>query len=235
MIRWPLHALLAVVLVTACAKPPPEPLPLPREVLRYVLEPGDVLNVQVFNTEELTQEVPIRPDGRISFAPLGELEAAGLTIEALDANITEGLQAYFNDPQVTVFLRKFANENVYVGGEVREPGIVALRGERMTSVMAVFDAGGFKDSARLTQVLVLRDRGEGVSDTIVLDVKRVLNGATPDLLLQPYDVVFVPKSRIAKVNLFVEQYIKRVLPFSLVASANYTVVNDPRGAAVITP
>jgi protein involved in polysaccharide export with SLBB domain len=223
-VGWLVGSIAIASLVTgACAKPRSAQLPTPREVLDYRLERGDVLGIRVFDAPELDQQVPIRPDGRISVAPLRDLQAAGLTIEELDTAITEGLAQYFKEARVTVFVREFANRNVYVGGEVDHPGLVPLQ-SGMTSVMAIFHAGGFRETAQTTNVVVLREGEEGKEEVIEINLKRVLNDALPDLVLEPYDVVFVPKSKIASVNLFVEQYIKRVLPLSLMGSANYTRV-----------
>lgn len=221
--RRTLVSLAVLSLVAACAKPPTVPPP-PREVLEYSVEPGDLLEIKVFGAPELDQEVQVRPDGRISFSPLGELDAAGQTPSALDAALTEALSRDFSGPEVTVFVKKFVNQNVYVGGEVDHAGIIPIQ-ERMTSLMAIVRAGGFLDTAQTSNIVVLRDGAEG-REVHIVDARRVLRGESPDLILAPYDVVYVPLSIISRVDLFVDQYIRRVLPFTLVSGANYSYVND---------
>ena len=220
-------SLLAPLLVATslgCAKPFPPPPPAP-EIANYVLERGDLIEVRVFAAPEFDQEMTVRPDGRISFSPIGEFEAAGKTLDELDAAITEGLTKDFAAPEVTVFVQKFVNWNVYVGGEVDKPSIVPLRGP-MTSLMAVVHAGGFLDTAQVSNVVVLRKAESGGAELIKVDVRQVLNGLQPDLVLAPYDVVFVPRSVISRIDMFVDQYIRRVLPFTLIGGANYSYVND---------
>jgi polysaccharide export outer membrane protein len=207
-----------------CATPHAAPPPAP-EVANYTLESGDLIEVKVFGASELDQEMTVRPDGRISFSPLGEFDAAGKTIDELDAAITASLARDFVAPEVTVFVRKFVNWNVYVGGEVDKPGIIPLVGP-MTSLMAVVHAGGFLDTAQTSNVVVLRKAEGGGAAVLKVDVRQVLAGLQPDLVLTPYDIVFVPRSVIARVDIFVDQYIRRVLPFTLIGGANYSYVND---------
>ena len=190
------------------AKPAPQVMPS-----SYVIQRGDELEIRVLNLPELEQGVLVRADGRISAALLDDVEAAGLTTDGLAARLAEGWEPFFDSPRVTVIVRKFATHNVYVGGEVDEPGVVPLR-NRMTSIKAVFFAGGLLDTAQVTNLVLLRDAG-GTPNVITINLERVLEGVEPDIVLRPYDVLFVPKSRIARVNLWVEQYVKRVLPIDL--------------------
>lgn len=221
--RRVLVSLALLAFAAGCAKPATAPPP-PREVLEYRLEPGDLVEVKVYGAEELDQEMQVRPDGRISFSPLGEVDAVGRTPAELDAELTALLAQDFASPELTVFVKKFVNQNVYVGGEVDNAGIVPIR-DRMTSLMAVVQAGGFLDTAQVSNIVVLRN-GEGGREVHVVDARRVFAGESPDLVLAPYDVVYVPRSIIARVNMFVDQHIRRVLPFTLMGGANYNYVND---------
>jgi protein involved in polysaccharide export with SLBB domain len=223
---WIHVAWLALTLlgVGACASPPLAPPP-PREVLNYRLLPGDVIEIKVFGAPELDQTVPVRPDGRISVAPFQDFFVEGLTVERVDELITRELSQIFDQPQVTLVVREFAGRNVYIGGEVQKPGLVTLR-DGMTSVMAIFEAGGFEKTAQTTNVVIVRAGEGGVTEVVKMDLKRVLDDGLPDLVLQPFDVVYVPKSKIAAVNMFVEQYIKRMLPgdFVLVYGGNHNTI-----------
>ncbi len=231
-----LAAALLLGFAGGCAKAIYAPPPLKREVLDYRLEVGDVLQIKVFNRSELTQVAPIRPDGMISMAPLGDVLAAGRTVQDLDAAISQSLAGVLTDPDVTVFVREFANQNVYVGGEVERPGVIPIQ-EHTTSLMAIIQAGGMSDTAQKTQVLFLRDKRGDRPNVTKINLNDILSGAVPDMVLEPYDLVFVPKSKVARANLFVEQYIRRVIPFRLVASGNYTYVDgvDKQAGAAIPP
>jgi len=216
---------LPMLLAMACAKAPLLPPPPPPPVLNYLVEVGDVLGIRVLGQGVLDEQVTVGPDGNIQMAPIGTVLAAGQTVNQIDDMISERLARYVRAPRVTVFVRQFANLNVYVGGEVKRPGLVPLT-TGMTSVMAVFAAGGFRDTGQRDQVVILRDAGAGRTKIHTLDAPAVLHGSVPDIVLEPYDVIVVPMSTIAKVNLAVEQYIKRMLPLNLMANASYSWVKD---------
>jgi polysaccharide export outer membrane protein len=189
----------------------------------YVVQRGDQLEIRVLNLPELEQQVLVRADGRISASLLDDVEAAGLTTEALAARLAAGWEPFFVQPHVTVIVRKFATNIVYVGGEVDAPGVVPLR-NRMTSIKAVFFAGGLLNTAQVTNLILLRDAG-GTPDVMVINLERVLEGLDPDIVLRPYDVLFVPKSRIARVNVWVEQYVKRVIPIDLRGAIQWNFIS----------
>ena len=228
--------LLAIVAM-ACAKAPVLPPPPPPPVLNYLVEVGDVLAIRVLGQGGLDERVTVGPDGRFDMAPIGSVVAAGQTVSAIDAMISERLARYVRAPRVTVAVREFANLNVYVGGEVKRPGLVPLS-SGMTSLMAVFAAGGFRDTGQRDQIVILRDSGAGRTRVHTLNAPAVLMGSVPDIVLEPYDVIVVPMSTIAKVNLAVEQYIKRMIPFNLAANASYSWLKDEGAqnpAAVVLP
>jgi protein involved in polysaccharide export with SLBB domain len=200
----------------------PKDEPQPAEALHYVLQRGDEIELRVLNLPELEGTTLVRPDGMISVALLDDVEAAGLTPDYLAAILTESWSPQFRDPQVTVVVRVFASHNVYVGGEVGKPGLIPLR-NRLSSIKAVFDAGGFKDTAQLTNVILLRNAG-GKREIFNLNAKEILAGEAPDMRLHAYDVIFVPKSKIARVNLFVEQWITQMIPIQLQGVLNYSYV-----------
>jgi protein involved in polysaccharide export with SLBB domain len=102
--------------------------------------------------------------------------------------------------------------NVYVGGEVTEPGMVPLEGN-LTVLAAVLKAKGFKPSARLNNVIRLRDV-DGKPQITKINLTNVAERGRPDLLLKPYDVVYVPKARITKADEFMERYFRQLLPVS---------------------
>lgn len=178
----------------------------------YLIQPGDHLTIKFRVTPDLDDEVIVRPDGQIALQMIGDVVAAQRTPEELRNILTEAYAAELRDPQLTVIVRGFAGNQVFVGGEVQKSGSVALAG-RMTVLQAIIQSGGFRDTADRHHVVVRRCGGE-VQE---LDLHGELHGTAcgRDIALQPSDVVYVPKSRIAKVNQFVDQYVKRILPFDL--------------------
>jgi polysaccharide biosynthesis/export protein PslD len=189
---------------------------------RYVLQAGDDLEVRAFNIPELTHTVKIRPDGRISLLLLNDVEAAGLTPSELGEALSKEYKEYYRNPRVTVIVRGFANRNVYVGGEVMQPRLIPLTG-KMTIAGAIFHAGGFRDTAKTKEVVLLRDAGDGKPTFERLDLNDILNKGKPDVELKPFDVVFVPKSKIAKLDQFMSQYVKQLMPLSINYGFNYVL------------
>jgi protein involved in polysaccharide export with SLBB domain len=211
------RAALALACATlAAAASAQETAPAP---LRYQIARGDSLDIKVFNANELSEQVVVRPDGKISVQVLDDVMAAGRTPEELAAELQEGWARSFSDPRVTVVVREFAMRNVFVGGEVGADGIVPLR-NKMTALSAVIAAGGFMSTAQLSNVVIVRDAG-GKPEAMKVDARKVLDGTAPDVALAPFDVVWVPKSKIARVNLWVEQYVKHVLPINLTGAIQY--------------
>jgi len=194
----------------------------------YKLQVEDVIEVKFFYTPELNDRVIIRPDGKISLNLLDDVYVAGMTPSELDEYLTEKYSRFLKDPELTVFVKKFASHRIYVGGEVNIPGMIPLK-VNLTTLQAIFQAGGFRNTAESSNIILLRNSGGGHPEVIIVDLKADLsrktsNGETQranDIFLQPYDVVFVPKTRIAKVNQFVEQYIKKALPISLNMGFSY--------------
>lgn len=185
----------------------------------YVVQRGDEISVKVFSRPELDETVVVRPDGRISAPLVDQIDAAGVTTARLTETLTERYARFFKDPQVTVILRRAAGLQVFVGGEVGQPGVLSLTGS-LSAIGAVFQAGGFKRSARTDSVVLLRDVHAAKPLTQRLNLKD-LAGKDATTALQPQDVIFVPPSRIAKVDNFVDQYMRQLIPISLTAGFTY--------------
>lgn len=216
----------AVLLALACSARTPvvapdvavEPLPeAPLPV--YRLQVGDLLGVRFWGNPELDDEVRIRPDGRISLPFVDEVVAAGRTPADLDQELTRRYASELARPEITVIVREVGGQVVYVGGEVDEPGALPLA-PRMTVFQAIQQAGGLLVTARRHDVLLIRTPPEGPPVARSIDLMKVLSGADPsaDVALSAYDVVFVPRTRITNVNLFVTQYLTQLLPIRPVAT-----------------
>ncbi len=118
---------------------------------------------------------------------------------------------------MTVIVRTFSGQKVFVGGEVNAQGMVPIHGQ-LTITQAIMQAGGFKNTAEMESVVLLRNQGKPNPYFTTLNLESNLTasaGAPNDVLLQPYDVVFVPKSTIATMDQFVDQYINQLVPRSV--------------------
>lgn len=200
------------------------------EHVPYVLQIGDEIEIKAFQLPEIENTVRIGPDGKISLILVDEVEAVGLTTAQLDELLTRAYSVYFRHPQITVIVREFANLSVYVAGEVGRPGVIALKGQ-LTALGAVIRSGGFRPSAKTNSVILLR---KGANETVVVkrvDLKGVISEGSADVTLEPFDVVYVPATFIAKADLFVQQYIRDLLPIATTVNFSYILGNT--GVAVV--
>ena len=212
-------ALLALGALAGCYEITTQPLPdaerlaaAPRQPAPYVIQSGDLLGVRFYQHNELDEEVRVRPDGKISLQLIGDIQAAGQQPEALAGAINEVYRSELTNPRATVVVREMGAK-VWVGGEVDKPGVIPLTAN-LTLFEAVQEAGTFKKEAHLKQVVLIRRDPDGTPRGFAVDVRPTAGGIDPgrDVPLQPYDIVWVPRSKIADVNLFVEQYIRNNLP-----------------------
>ena len=191
------------------------------EGFTYRLEVGDIFEVKVYNHQNLSESLVVRPDGKVSLLLAEEIQAAGLTPAELDSVLTEIYCERIHNPELAIILRKFAGNRVYVGGEVIDPKELWIEG-RLTLLQAIYKAGGFKESAKINSVVLLRDRDSDTPEVKLVDVKKVLSQGVGDIVLYPYDAVFVPKTFIAKADKFVDQYINKIVPRNLSAGFAWT-------------
>jgi protein involved in polysaccharide export with SLBB domain len=182
------------------------------EVPPYAIHVADHLAVKFYQSEDLDEEIIVRPDGKISLQLVGDMQAAGVTPAALSSAIAESYRSELSNPRVSVLVRELGGQ-VYVGGEVSKPGAVPLSAN-LTLVQAIQEAGGFLETAHLSQVVLIRRAADGQPSGYAVDVRPVIGGTAPgeDVPLQPFDVAFVPRSKIADVDLFVKQYIRDMMP-----------------------
>jgi protein involved in polysaccharide export with SLBB domain len=180
----------------------------------YLIGVGDVLDVKFTYNPELNEiGVPVRPDGKISLQLAHDIQAVGLTPNQLRASLVEKYAPEINKPEIAVILRTFERNKIFVDGEVLFPGVVEIKGP-VTLMHALALARGWRESARLSNIIVIRKDVDGKSMSTNIDLRKVLNGSdlSQDIQLIPYDIVFVPKSNIASVNKFVSEYINSVIP-----------------------
>lgn len=181
---------------------------------QYHLLPGDQLSVFVYSAPELNQTLIVGPDGRVSM-PLADrpIMAANLTIDQLEQRLRVALSRQLVDPSLEITPKAFGSQRIFVGGEVGSPGIYELPGQ-IGVTEAIMMAGGFKTSARTKQVVLVRRHPSGAPMMKVIDVSALLHhGAASDMVpLRRGDVIYVPRSTIANINLFMQQYIRDAIP-----------------------
>jgi polysaccharide export outer membrane protein len=191
---------------------PAEPMAYSQETPAYRFYPGDEVEITIFSAPELTRTVTVAPDGRIAMPLIGAVQAADLTADELHDALVAAYAAHLRMPELTVTPRSYGSRQVFVGGEVARPGIYEMPAQ-IDAFQAVALAGGFLPTARRGDVLVL-SRAGGRSEVTEVDLSpRAMRAGFPDARpLQRYDVVYVPRSRISQVNLFMQQYVRDALP-----------------------
>jgi polysaccharide export outer membrane protein len=158
----------------------------------YAIGPEDVLGIVFWREAELSGDVTVRPDGRITLAVIGEMAAAGLRPEELQQQIQAKAKTYVQDPNVAVVVRQINSRKIFVTGRVTTPGAYALRGP-LTVMQALALAGGINDYADAKNINVLRIDGSKTKG-FKFNYKDVSNGKKleQNILLQPGDTVVVP-------------------------------------------
>ena len=192
---------------------------------RYRLAPGDELSVRFLLNPDLNAQVIVGPDGRGVFPLVSSVKVEGLTVEEADAALSAAYASTLRRPIVEALVTSYGAAQIYVGGEVRDPGVHPIKGA-LTVAQAVMAAGGFANTARTGKVAVIRQRPSDPRVLMkVVDIKDLLNGSGggEDFAVLPGDLVFVPRSKIAEVDLFVQQYLVGDLPFS--SSLSYSAGN----------
>ena len=178
-------------------------LTVPREE-RYTLHPGDVLDIQYRYTPEFNQTVTVQPDGYISLQIGDDLKVEGRTLVEVRSLILLKVSTRLESPEMTVILKEFQRPYVVVAGEVNLPGKLELR-EKLTAVQAVLLAGGLKETAKSSQILVFKRLNADTAEVRVLNFKTLkrTSDLENDLVLQAGDMIMVPRNRISKVERYI--------------------------------
>ena len=166
------------------------------KIPEYTLGPGDTFRVRAWGYNELEQEVFIPPNGVAMVFPVGKIEAAGLTASKLDEIITEKLKKYVKEePEIIIIPTTSVHSQVYVLGQVSNPGLYPFRG-KMTVLEAVTRAGGHTTRAAIQQVRVTRPDTDNpnASKIVNVDLDSVIHKgkAANDIKLRPGDIIYVP-------------------------------------------
>ena len=193
------------------------------EVPAHRLAAGDEFDLRFLLNPELNDtKLVVGPDGRVTVPLLGAVTAAGLTVPEFRSKLESGYASKLRVADLDVVLRNYASSRIFVGGEVKTPGVLPLQGPT-DALQGVLMAGGFLPSARSDEVVLIRRRADRVPMLRTLNLRRYAGSVTSadDLPLQPADVIFVPRASIAEFDLFVDQYLNQALPFQ--RSLNYNL------------
>jgi polysaccharide export outer membrane protein len=220
---------------------------------RFIKNPSVSVALEEFNVkiDELKRAIttasrgqskiaPVLPDGRVSFPIVGNLDVVGLTVNQLETEINKRYAEFVRNLQVTVILLEVHANRVYIFGEVNVPGIYEMT-DRYNVLQALAQAGGFKPSANLGEVLVFRYSGLERPLVYKIDAQNMLDKGFlySGIYLAPGDVVYVPKTRLDDINDVIAKVFTRgiwaVVPFQSGAAIGLTYTNylsTPASSAV---
>ena len=234
----------AVIALPACTStsnfPPAPPVPSPDAgyvsyLTPYRIQIGDVLSVRLLLNPELNEDVTVRPDGDISTTVVNEQRAYGLTVPQLAAALRRDYSSQLQNPHLTVVVRSFAPTRIYVGGDVNTPGEFISVGPPPTLAQAISRAGGLRMSGAEGSVFIIR-RGPGNRPEFLSTRWGAIQHATDptaDVELAPFDVVYVPRTGIAEVYRYFNQYVQQFVPVSW--GFSYVVGNSGSTSVVQAP
>ncbi|MCJ7484987.1 MAG: polysaccharide export protein, partial [Candidatus Aminicenantes bacterium] len=169
-------------------------------VRAYRVGPGDLLELKVFQVDELSQTVRVSEDGSITLPLVGRVIVEGLTQEGVVQKLAGLIQAkYVKNPQVTIFIKEYKNQQVAVIGAVEKAGSYELVG-RKNLLQIISMAGGFSETAG-NEIFILREGPDGVTSSVAIDLKDLLvNGNQKlNIPIEPNDVINVPVDREIRV------------------------------------
>ena len=219
--------ILVTILVAGCAGNnktitlPPAPIVYTQEQETYFLQPGDNLDIKFFDNAELNENVTIRPDGKISLQIIDDIHAAGLTPAQLDESLTRAFTSQLKQPKLSVIVKAFGGQRIYVGGEVKSPQVLTVIGQ-INAMQAIFNSGGFTKDAKLSSVMIISKGKDNQPTARMVNLKKVLSGqsAGEDFTLRPFDMVYVPKTELAQADEFMA-HIYNLIPRNVYLSFQY--------------
>jgi polysaccharide export outer membrane protein len=196
-------ALAAAAILGACAGPSGTPLAAlpatpPESATTYIIGPGDALGIFVYQHQDLTSEVPVRPDGRISLPLVPDLQAAGRTPTELGSDIQRRLSEFVRDPTVTVIVRSFVGppaRQIRVIGEAANPIAIPYR-EGMTLLDVLIASQGLTRFAAGNRAELIRREPGKTPEVIPVRLNDLLRNGdiSQDMAMRPGDTLVIPQS-----------------------------------------
>jgi protein involved in polysaccharide export with SLBB domain len=187
----------------------------------YYLQAGDTLDIKFLYNPELNENITIRPDGKISLQMIDETRAAGLTPAQLNEALTKSYSSQLKQPKITVIVKSFGGQRIYVGGEVKDPQALTVIG-KIDALQAIMNAGGFNKDAKTSKVMIISKGPDKRPVVRKVNLKKVLNGTSTeeDFTLKPFDMVYVPKTELATADEFMA-HIYNFIPRNIHLSFDY--------------
>jgi polysaccharide export outer membrane protein len=169
------------------------PAPVPAPAAYYVIGPDDVLSIVFWRDKDMSAEVVVRPDGKISLPLMNDVQAGGLTPTELRDAIGAIARRYIEDPSVTVVVKEIKSRKVFITGMVEKPGPYPLNGPT-TVVQLISLAGGLKEFTDGKRILIMRAGKQGRQIAYPFNYRQVISGKNleQNIELQPGDTVVVP-------------------------------------------
>ncbi|MBF0458257.1 MAG: polysaccharide biosynthesis/export family protein [Nitrospirae bacterium] len=183
----------------------------------YIIQEGDKLDIKFLYNPELNSTVTVTPHGKISLFLIPDVVAKGLTPEDFTDKLTKLYADFITHPEINVAITATPNQKIWVDGEVRKQGAVLIAGRNIDVLQALAEAGGISDTGRKSDVIVIRRVTEKNFNIYSLDIEKAIDGTDirQNIRLMPMDIVYVPKTPIAKLDMWVDQYLKKVLFFNV--------------------
>jgi polysaccharide biosynthesis/export protein len=171
----------------------------------YMLHTGDVIVLNYRYTPEFNQTVTVQPDGSVNLNIVGAVDVLGLSVDEARQRILNMASARLNNPELTITLQHFQEPYFVVAGEVDHPGKFDLN-ENTTAMQAIMLAGGFKDSARDTQVILFRRINADEAEVHKLDLHDIKKHADleRDTQLEPGDMLLVTRNKMEHLSRFMK-------------------------------
>jgi polysaccharide biosynthesis/export protein len=158
----------------------------------YVIGPSDVLSIVFWRDKDMSADVTVRPDGKITLPLLNEVPAGGSTPEELRVRLVEAAKKYLEDPNATVAVKEVHSRNVFITGNVAKPASYPLTNE-MSALQLIALAGGLLEYADASAIVIIRNEG-GHTEYLKFNYKDVIKqrNVRQNVMLKPGDTVVVP-------------------------------------------
>ena len=200
----------------------------------YTLVSGDQLDIVVSSAPELSRTLTVGPDGRVVMPMSRPIMAAGRTFGHVQNELMAELGKQLRDPTIAVTPRAYAPEQIYVGGQVGQPGTYTIPG-RIGALEGILMAGGMRPTARSRNVAILRRAPNGGMMMRSVNIRGgILNirEYNDNIQLRRGDIIYVPQTTIAEVGTFMQNF-RNALPVDF--NLSYQFGADGGGTTVVSP
>ena len=200
----------------------------------YVVSVGDQIEVVHLVDTDYNAVVLVKPDGKISLPGLPmDVAASGRSTADLAKELNQDYMkyAYIKRPNFSLIVRSYGAQQVFVGGEVQHPGYLEFQGGERNLMQVLMAAGGMTPTARTNEVLIVRNNVAGKRMIFSVNTDKIVSGEDlgQDVAIHPLDTVLVPRSDIAQADIWVDQYIRQMIP----VPGSFSITYAANGAAVI--